>query len=342
MTPKPGLYKGMSWSDYKSIPYMNPSTLKHGLRSMLRLKRALDDAEEVQPSKDTVLVGSIVHALVSGEAEELYAILPEFELDDANKTAGREIKRPAKMEKADGTPSAAAAKWVAKCKEVNANPSSASITVGQEKTNSKTTKFYQESVKRFAEQHPGKETITKAAYRVACKCHDSIRGNKKAKTLIDSSHHEVVAIGEIEGVMCKTRIDGVGIDSNFGILWDLKTTGDIAPSAFWRVFNRLHYGFQFEFHRQLVRAAGENGFEVQQYKTIAAETQDDYDVGVLDVPLANLEQWTSRVEKTCERYRLAKSYGDWPGLYPDDVDHTLWMPNWAMEETIELTGEFDG
>ena len=64
---------------------MNPSTLKHGLRSMKRLKRAMDG--EVKPSSKTVAVGNAVHCFLAGEFEERNAVMPAFELDPENVTA---------------------------------------------------------------------------------------------------------------------------------------------------------------------------------------------------------------------------------------------------------------
>ena len=79
----PGIYHDVPWSQYREIPYPSPSMLKHGLRSMKRLKRAADG--ELAPSETTVAVGQAVHCMISNEADRL-AVMPAFEQDAENKT----------------------------------------------------------------------------------------------------------------------------------------------------------------------------------------------------------------------------------------------------------------
>jgi hypothetical protein len=82
---QPGIYHGVSWADYQAIDAMNPSALKHGCRSMLRLWRALKG--ECEPESPNVAVGNAVHCLIAGELEDRYAVMPAFEKDEANVTA---------------------------------------------------------------------------------------------------------------------------------------------------------------------------------------------------------------------------------------------------------------
>lgn len=83
MDLEPGIYTGIEWADYLKIPYMSPSTLKHGLRSMRRLKRAIDG--EITVDRATTAVGQMVHCMVAGEMDRI-AIMPAYDLDAANVT----------------------------------------------------------------------------------------------------------------------------------------------------------------------------------------------------------------------------------------------------------------
>ena len=75
----------VSWADYLQMPEMNPSTLKHGAKSMLRLKRAIDG--ECKPDPRNVAVGNATHCILAGELEERYAVMPAFENHTDNCTA---------------------------------------------------------------------------------------------------------------------------------------------------------------------------------------------------------------------------------------------------------------
>ncbi len=79
------LITNQSWSDYRALDRMNPSTLKHGLKSMKRLRRAI--AGECNPDPKNVAVGNAVHCIIAGEIEDRYSVMPQFELDEENETA---------------------------------------------------------------------------------------------------------------------------------------------------------------------------------------------------------------------------------------------------------------
>jgi hypothetical protein len=79
--------------DYDLIEKLRASTAKHGLHSMLRLKRALDG--ELTLESDALTLGSAIHCYVlePDEFAARYAVLPPFELDEANLTkTGKQSK----------------------------------------------------------------------------------------------------------------------------------------------------------------------------------------------------------------------------------------------------------
>lgn len=76
-----GLYLNMPFEEYLKLDALNASTLVHGFESMKRLKGAMDGKFGVE-SKEAEL-GSIVHALVEGQALEL-AVMPDYSKDPRN------------------------------------------------------------------------------------------------------------------------------------------------------------------------------------------------------------------------------------------------------------------
>lgn len=78
--------KSISWEDYKQIQRMNPSTLVHGCKSMLRLKRAI--TQGFPERSDAMMLGTGIHALLlePDEFEERFCVIPAFQFDIENVT----------------------------------------------------------------------------------------------------------------------------------------------------------------------------------------------------------------------------------------------------------------
>ena len=312
---------------------MNPSTLKNGLRSMLRLKRAIDG--ELQPSAKTVAIGQAVHCLVADETDRL-AVMPEFEKDPRNLTAGTVKEPPKVMTKKDGSLSAAGQKWQDLCNEHGLPVDHhGEIRTGQKSTESKNTDFYKTSFAQFTEASGGKTILSEVEMNVAKKVIGCVFENPKAAEIIRRSEQELTVIAEIEGVMCKTRIDGAIAKDRH--VWDLKTTDDISGRAFYRQCKNIGHLFQFGFHQLACANAGKNAFAIEKYDAIAAEVSGDYDTGVILIPPQLLDDWAEKVSRVLIDYRLAKSTGSWLGLYPAGVG-LLDVPDYDMAEN----GVFQG
>ena len=273
------IHYDVPWSDYLTWPQMNPSTLKHGAKSMLRLRRAIEG--ECKPAIINVAVGNAVHCIIAGELEERYSVMPAFENHTANCTA-------------TGAPST-----------------------------SKATKFYKEQSAIWRLENEGKEELNEVQLHTAVKVANLVR--KRAGRLIDESKQEVVLTGEICGVEMKTRLDGLILNGPNATIWDLKTTSDISDAAFFRIFDRLGYGFSASVHVELLK---QNGYEMTEYLIIAAEVQDDYDVRIITVPLQLMDNVISKVKEIATAYRIAKENDCWPGL----PDAPLSVSNWAMDQ----------
>lgn len=54
---------GLSFAEYDAIPYLNPSTIKHGARSMLHLRAAIDRPKSFSSRAD-ILIGQAAHAMI--------------------------------------------------------------------------------------------------------------------------------------------------------------------------------------------------------------------------------------------------------------------------------------
>lgn len=291
MNWKPGIYPNIDWDTYRAIPFISPSTLKKGLRSMRHLKRAID-GDIPQPSPDAVAVGQAVHCIIAGEEDRL-AVMPDWHLMPENLTATGKV------------------------------------------STSKTTAFYKESKEAWLEENDSLSIMSEVQLNTAKKVVRELRANQEASQLFADSKHELTVIAEIEGVMCKTRIDGAVPTTKR--VWDIKTTSDIEGRALYRQSKKMGYLFQFGFHLLACLGAGSNRFAIDRYDIIAAEVGGDYDTAVVEVPTQLLDDWATKVKRVLRDYREARESDCWPGLYDRGVG-MLDVPDWDMAEN----GVFEG
>lgn len=301
---EPGIYFDMPWDEYRAIPYPSQSLLKHGMRSMKRIRRAKNG--ELAPSVKTTAVGQYVHCAISGEMDRI-AVMPRFELDEQNVVNVKQ--KPKTYLKADGSVSAAGKRWDELCKK-HGHPAGYDGKIGQKST-SKNTEFYQSAKEAWEREQAGKDIVTELDMQTARKVLAEISANKVARDLIDKAQQEVVVIGEIAGVMCKTRVDGYVDGERTG--WDLKTTDDIEPHKFYRHAKKMGYFFQFALQQLLFRSIG---LEMQEYFIIGAEVQGDFDTALIPVPDQLIIDWETKVIRVVEQYRIAEKQNVWDGLFP--------------------------
>lgn len=322
----PGIYPDISWEQYQQIPYVSPSKLKHGLKSMKRLKRVLDgNAEDLEPSEKTTAVGRAVHAMVAGQYQELCAEMPAYQTHAENVATAK--KRPSKIYRVhSNTPTVAGQKWLDEL-AVRGLPADHAGDI-MEQSDSKSTSYYQDSAKQFREDHAGKTVLTEIEAATAKKVMRHINGHADAKEAISGSQHEVTIIAQIEGIPCKTRMDGLKPAEAAG--WDLKIDSQsVDGSAFYRKAKRMGYLFQFGFHLEILRECPD-GFELQKYDCIAAEDFGDYDVACYGI-LPNgdlLDNWGQRVRQLLADLKQAQGQDYWPGVAPHAIP--LPVPSYDM------------
>jgi len=327
---KPGIYRNLPWAKYREIDLPSQSQLKAGLRSMKRLKRTLDG--HCSPSPRTTATGAAVHAIIGGEFDQRIAVLPAFENDPRNVTKGTTKEPPAKMTKADGSLTALGERWQKFCVEQGMPEDyMGTFVVGQKQTNSTSTTFYRESKAAFEEANKHRDIITADELKDAQRTVSEIEACEPAAALLGLAEHEVTVIGEIEGQLCKTRIDLLIADRYWA--GEIKTTNDVHPRAFYRTCKRLGYFFQFAFHNLLLASAGDDAVQLLEYDVIAAETQDDFDCGVINIlPWSLIDDWGERVKRVVRDYRDAKASRHWPGLYggPEPLE----IPEYDMNDMV--------
>jgi len=199
--------------EYETIYAMNPSTLVHGIRSMKRLKRVIDNRGIIEET-DPMRLGTGIHALTlePAEFERQFVVVPDFHLDAENTSGtGKNIK-----------------------------PSE-----------SKATKYVKQKVAEFATANAGKKFLSGAQYQSALNAIKAIHERPHLKAMIDRCQKEITLRGEILGLPMKGRVDLLDIQG--GEIIDLKTTADCEAYAFGRTFANLNIAFKMAIYRELAR-----------------------------------------------------------------------------------------
>ena len=342
---KPGIYYDLSWSDYCKIDAISNGVFRSGAKSMKRLRRVMNG--DHAPSRSTTIIGSIVHTMVSKEFDDRYRIMPAFENDRRNVTNGyQEIKtRPSKVYLKDGTTLSAHGKnWKELCEkhgktvDFDGEIVTGRVTGRRPSPGNKRTDWYKDVSEDWKERNlgPYMESISNAEYRTARTIYDSILNEPEAKELIKKSSLEVSIIAEIEGILFKTRLDGVWNDGSVWGWWDLKTIPDISERAVFRHYISMRYDLQLQFHRMMFRA---HDIEPQQCDLIVAEHQHDFDAAVVGpVPLFALDNLDSKMETIMFQLKEAIRTDTWPGVSRGQK-MLLKYENWAMDDDEDVDWE---
>ncbi len=195
------------------------------------------------------------------------------------------------------------------------------------------TSWVKEQEAALIAENPGSEFMSVAESKRCRRMLFAIQTNDEAMSLITNSLREVSITGELHGVACKSRLDGIRIEDS--VLWDLKSTRDVSPHQFGRTAANLHYVFKTAFYWLMLR---QNGIEATEVKLIAV--QDSVPVGdgsfneaadcvVYPVPMIAIENQFAEIERLLTEYKRCVDMDLWPGVQ----GQPLVIPNWAMGET---------
>lgn len=177
----------------------------------------------------------------------------------------------------------------------------------------------------------GRQVLTQQQYDRAERMAKAVKANPAAMQLIDDSGKELSVIAEINGVLCKGRVDGL----NGSTMWDVKTTNDIARHRFGQTAANLKYVLKMAFYLRLLSAVG---IEIDRVVLIAIQDSIPREDGgyneapdccVYEIPMIALENQMSSIDRLLNEYVDCMSSNQWPGCSDGD----LVVPNWSMEET---------
>ena len=152
--------------------------------------------------------------------------------------------------------------------------------------------------------------------------------------LVKAGSAEQALFADECGLQCKGRVDWISTSEH--CLTDIKTAHNITARAFGRAF--YSYGYDIKlglYKRWLDRVTGERW----PVTVICLENKAPYDVVVVPIPEAVMEQGADRGLAIIAKVRDCIDKNEWPGIASNEP-YYLDVPIWEMdtEETVEFQG----
>lgn len=281
----------MTEQEYRADSRMNVSLLVHGLPGDGSMKHLRSEQLDPSPQTPAMRRGTMAHTfmLQPEEFDRRYVRMPAFEYDEANFSgSGKTAKR----------------------------------------STSKNTKWYQNRVAAFLEEHEGAEIIEAKDLEWCEAISKAVYSAPEAREILDACEWEVPLFGEIEGVECKGLLDLLSQT----LYADIKTAVNVHPKKFGSAAARLRYTHKVAWYRELARI---NGYPVNDVKFIAVESDKPHDVVVSNVPDIVMDNAIDELRGVLREYKRAKAADVWPGISGGKVLE-LEVPLWSIPEEEDL------
>ncbi len=171
-----------------------------------------------------------------------------------------------------------------------------------------------------AAEHPGKSILTRDEHDRAWHCGEILRGHPLTRDYFRGGRMQVVLdwIDEKTGLRLKGRIDLLP-DCRPCIV-DLKSTKSVDAGSFGRDIARFGYHFQAATYRT---GWHEMTGEWRDFKDVAIESLDPFDVGVFNIDGDALQKGNEMYRKALDRYAAYSASGIWPGRHQSEESASL-------------------
>lgn len=297
-TYAPGVYTGIDFDDYLAIDAVNASLLKQYDESpahALAYMNKVDDEE-----KEHFTFGSFLHSFILEPATV-------GELFGTNKP---------KVNRASKAGMIQLVEWLEGETELG---SSVPNTIPD--------------LKGYADELASKLTkryITPQEYEAAKIMAANVNATRFGDLLKHEYDTELTVIAEVNGVLCKIRVD---FYSHLGCLVDLKSTRkSCKKSAFEREYAMLKYDIQAGLYASVAKAAGLHA-DVFAFVPVMKEAPNLASFLAVE-DLEMLEEYASDL---IGKFAKSKADNSWPGYY--ESSESLFLPAWRREQITKTIGE---
>ncbi|MTH33034.1 hypothetical protein GL279_00280 [Paracoccus limosus] len=145
---------------------------------------------------------------------------------------------------------------------------------------------------------------------------------------------ELTVVAEIDGVMCRARIDHAPEDPRLP-LWDLKTAVDASPQAVQRAI--MAYGLDFQASHYVETWKAATG-EDRKFNFLFVEKEAPHECCIVQLGGDSMVMGRKRTARAREMWRHCLTTGLWPGYPAEIVQMDLpefYQARWLERETFE-------
>ena len=176
------------------------------------------------------------------------------------------------------------------------------------------------------------EILTSEQWTSAIFAAQGFVGEPLVQELISKGKPEVTVLCTEDGIQCRGRIDW--IQEGTAIV-DLKTTRNIQAGKFGRDFCSFRYDIKLAMYRRWLRKLTDRDWPV---KCIALENKGPYDIAVVPVDSAILDQGEEKGVRLLGELKEAILTGRWLGVAKGEPYYLDFPVYEMMTEDIDLTG----
>lgn len=317
---KPGVYPGLTFTEYYAIEAINHSTLKTHDPTAAHAKVAL---LRPAPTSGEMDFGNLAHAAVlePRRFERDYVAMETWLTEtDAGKAARMtfEVARKGRLDKGE--------------------VKSSGMQIDRVTVEGKAL-------------HAAFDAATVGKVRVGLDEHAKVRG--MIRSLQHDSHSvardllygegdcEIVFvwIDEATGALCKARIDKLAAPAYLGnVIVDLKSAGDASGRAFQKQVTNLDYDSQAAFYGDGVRTLGEKVPDLKadwRFLHVVVETSEPHEVAVYELDDQAISQGRLKYRRWLTQHVECLASGVWPGFA--NGPEPLALPKYAIDASLRLT-----
>jgi hypothetical protein len=175
-----------------------------------------------------------------------------------------------------------------------------------------------------------KKYITGVEYEAAKVMAANVNATRFGDLLKHEYDTELTVIAEVNGVLCKIRVD---FYSHLGCLVDLKSTRkSCKKSSFEREYAMLRYDVQAGLYASVAKAAGLHA-DVFAFVPVMKEAPNLASF----LAVEDLEMLEAYVSDLVGKFAKSKADNSWPGYY--ESSESLFLPAWRREQITKTIGE---
>lgn len=173
----------------------------------------------------------------------------------------------------------------------------------------------------------GRDILKAADFKAIEGMKAALLAHPMAKNILHRSENEGAYTAEIDGVLCKAKLDL----ENRGHFFDLKSTEDASPEGFKLSIGKYNYHRQGAFYGDIAAA---NELEFKSFNFVAVEKKAPHLVCVHTIGVASLDIGRKSYRKVLKKFKYHTENPDaYEGYEP--IFHPIEAPDWKFFQAAQ-------